>query len=190
MSSASLAKVSEFSGYEDAKASRDVIKLWRFIRRSHLTHVYGQSDNLSAVNNNDQLIRFENLRQGQHEPISDFKTQYDNQVKANQGVGVVNADESLVSIDFLSKLDPKRFTNLLTALRNNAATNISSYPKTLAGAYRAASTWTSDGLIPTTRNTQHSLRTRRMGKRKHRKGNRRKGVPMRKRNHRHLQSRI
>jgi hypothetical protein len=65
MSSASLAKVSEFSGYEDAKASRDVIKLWRFIRRSHLTHVYGQSDNLSAVNNNDQLIRFENLRQGQ-----------------------------------------------------------------------------------------------------------------------------
>jgi hypothetical protein len=30
MSSASLAKVREFSGYEDAKASRDVIKLWRF----------------------------------------------------------------------------------------------------------------------------------------------------------------
>jgi hypothetical protein len=73
------------------------------------------------------------------------------QVKANQGVGVVNADESLVSIDFLSPLNPKRFTSLFTVLRNNAAINISSYPKTLAGAYRAASTWTSDDLIPATR---------------------------------------
>jgi hypothetical protein len=70
----SSAKVREFPGYEYAKASRDFIKLWRFIRRSHLTHVYGQSDHLRAVNINDQLIRFGNLRQGQHEPISDFKT--------------------------------------------------------------------------------------------------------------------
>jgi hypothetical protein len=81
MSSASLAKVWEFSGYEDAKASRDVIKLWRFIRRSHLTHVYGQSDNLRAVNINDQLIKFGNLRQCQQEPISDFKSRYDNRSK-------------------------------------------------------------------------------------------------------------
>jgi hypothetical protein len=159
MSSASLAKVREFSGYEDAKASRDVIKLWRFIRRSHLTHVYGQSDNLRAVNINDQLIRFGNLRQGQHETLSDFKTRYDNQVKANQGVGVVNTDESLVAIDFLSKLDPKRFTSLLTVLRNNAAINIDTYPKTLAGAYRAASTWTSEGLILATRETHSAFVT-------------------------------
>jgi hypothetical protein len=148
MSSASLAKVREFPGYEDAKDSRDVIQLWGFIRMSHLTHVYGSSDKMRAVNVNDQLVRFSNLRQGDREYISDFKTRYDNQVKANEGVGIVNDDETLVAIDFLGKLDPKRFTSLLTVLRNNAAIGISSYPKTLAGAYRAASTWTSDGFIP------------------------------------------
>jgi hypothetical protein len=44
-------------------------------------------------------------------------------------------------------LDPKRFTSMSTVLRNNAAIIVSSYPTTLAGAYRAASTWTTDGLV-------------------------------------------
>jgi hypothetical protein len=48
---------------------------------------------------------------------------------------------------------------LLPVLRNNAAINISSYPKTLAGAYRAASTWTSDGLIPATRESHSAFVT-------------------------------
>ena len=122
MSSASLAKVREFPEYEEAKDTRDVIKLWGFIRMSHLTHVYGSSDKMRAVNINDQLVRFSNMRQGDREYISDFKTRYDNQVKANEGVGIVNDDETLVAIDFLGKLDPKRFTSLLTVLRNNAAT--------------------------------------------------------------------
>jgi hypothetical protein len=124
-----------------------VIALWGFIRKSHLTHVYGSSDNMRAVDINDQLIRFSNMRQGDRENISDFKTRYDNQVKTNEGVGIVNEDDSLVAVDFLSKLDPKKFTSMLTVLRNNAAIIVSSYPTTLAGAYRAASTWTSDGLI-------------------------------------------
>lgn len=40
MSPASLAKIQEFPGYAAAKASRDVVKLWEFIRRNHLTNVY------------------------------------------------------------------------------------------------------------------------------------------------------
>ena len=159
MSSASLAKVREFPGFEEAKVSRDVVKLWGFIRRSHLTHVFGPSDNMRAVNINDQLVRFSNMRQGDREYISDFKTRYDNQVKANEGVGIVNDDESLVAVDFLSKLDPRRFTGMLTVLRNNAAINVSSYPTTLAGAYRSASTWTSDGLIPATRENHSAFVT-------------------------------
>jgi hypothetical protein len=62
MSSASLAKVRKFAGYEEAKVSHDVIKLWSYIRRSHLTHVYGSSSNMRAVNINDQLVRFSNMR--------------------------------------------------------------------------------------------------------------------------------
>ena len=159
MSSASLAKVREFAGYEEAKISRDVVKLWRYIRRSHLTHMYGSSNTMRAVNINDQLIKFGNLRQGDRESTADFKTRYDEQVKTNEGVGIVNDDDSLVAVDFLSKLDPKRFTSLLTVLRNNAAINVSSYPTTLAGAYRSASTWTSDGLIPNSRESHSAFVT-------------------------------
>jgi hypothetical protein len=75
------------------------------------------------------------MRQGDREGTPEFKSRYDNQVKANEGVGVVNDDDSLVAVDFLSKLDQKRFTSLLTALRNNAAIGASSYPTTLTGAY-------------------------------------------------------
>jgi hypothetical protein len=118
------------------------------------------------------------LWQGQHETISDFKTRYDNQVKANQGVGVVNADESVVSIDFLSKVDPKWFTSLLIVTRYNAAINISSNPETLAGAYRTASTWTSDDLIPATRESHSAFDTEKTkGKSKASKGKPPKGGP-------------
>jgi hypothetical protein len=151
MSPQSQAKVKEFPGYEIAKSTRDVIKLWEYIRKSHLTHMYGATDKMRAVNVNDQKMKFNNMRQGDREFVSDFKTRYDNQLKANEGVGIVAEDESLVAIDFLSKLDPKRFTSMLTVLRNNAAINVSSYPTTLAGAYRTASTWTSDGLTPFSR---------------------------------------
>ena len=76
--------------------------------------MHGASDNMRAVNVNDQKMKFNNMRQGEREYVSDFKTRYDNQLKANEGVGIVADDESLVAIDFLSKLDPKRFTSMLT----------------------------------------------------------------------------
>jgi hypothetical protein len=67
---------------------------------------------------------------------------------------------------------------LLTVLRNNAAINISSYPKTLAGAYRAASTWTSEGLIPATRESHSAFVTdKTKGKTKVSKGKPPKGGP-------------
>jgi hypothetical protein len=98
------------------------------------------------------------MRQGGREPILDFKTRYDNQVKANESVGAVNDEESLVAIDFLSKLDPKWFTGMLTVLRNNTVINLASYPTTtLTGTYRSASTWTSDGLIPATRESHSAF---------------------------------
>jgi hypothetical protein len=111
MTSASLAEVREFPEFEEAKASRDVIALWGFVRKSHLTHVFGSNDNMRAVNIHDQLIRFGNMRQGDHEYISNFKTRHNNQVKTNEGVGIVNENESLVAVDFSSKIDQKRITN-------------------------------------------------------------------------------
>ena len=41
MSPASQSKVQECEGYEDALLLRDCVLLWEFIRRTHLTHIYG-----------------------------------------------------------------------------------------------------------------------------------------------------
>ena len=65
--------------------------------------------------------------------------------------------ESIRAIDFLSKLDPKRYTGMLTQMRNNACQNLAgAYPTTLAGAFRVASTWTREGSSFHLGQEQHS----------------------------------
>ena len=56
----------------------DSVKLWEYIRRSHLTHIYGGDDSMRAVNIHEQTIRYNYLCQGDREVIGDFKTRFDN----------------------------------------------------------------------------------------------------------------
>ena len=135
MSTGSKSKVRVEPGFEAARLRLDSVKLWEYIRRSHLTHIYGEDDSMRAMNVHEQTIRYNYLRQGEREVIGDFKTRYDNQVSANRGVGM---------------LDLRRYTGMLTLMRNNAVQNLpNSFPSTLAGAYRVASSWTSSsGGVP------------------------------------------
>jgi hypothetical protein len=88
MSTQSQSKVREYPNFERASLDLDSIALWTFIRKSHLTHIYGEDDEMTAVNIHDQALRYHNLRQGDKEFISDFEIRFDNQVKSNQGVGM------------------------------------------------------------------------------------------------------
>jgi hypothetical protein len=54
---------------------QDSIKLWTYIRKSHLTHIFGEDDEMSVANIHDQSLRYHNLGQGEKEFISDFKIQ-------------------------------------------------------------------------------------------------------------------
>ena len=69
MSTASKSKVREEPGYESARMRLDSVKLWEVIKRSHLTHVYGEDDSMRAVNVHEQTIRYNYLRQGERELI-------------------------------------------------------------------------------------------------------------------------
>lgn len=112
---------------------------------------------MSTLNIHDQSLRYNSLRQGDRELISAFKTRFDNQVKSNQGVGIPEITEALGAMDFIGKLYPKRHNSMITCMRNSAARNLpGSYPKTLAGAYRTASTWTRDGVIVPLGSDTHS----------------------------------
>jgi hypothetical protein len=148
LSPESLAKLKEEPDWDETYLALDTIKLWQYIRRSHLTHIYANDDEMSTLNIHDQSFRYNSLRQGDRELISTFKTRFDNQVKSNQGVGIPEISDALRAMDFIGKLDPKRYNSMLTCMRNSAARNLpGSYPKTLAGAYRTASTWTRDGVV-------------------------------------------
>ena len=86
MSTASQSTVRQV---ETARQGLDAVALWKLIRSSHLTHVYGEDDSLRSNNIYEQLTRYNNHRQGHRESIAELKTRFDNQVKANDGVGVV-----------------------------------------------------------------------------------------------------
>ena len=154
---ASQSKVREYPRFETAREALNSVKLWKLIRKSHLTHMYGDHDNMSSVNLYDQQMRYNELRQGDHEPIADFKTRVDNQLKANSGVGMTEISESLRALDFIGKLDTERYADMLTVMRNNAAQNLAgAYPNILAGAFRTASTWTRNGTQSPLGNSIHS----------------------------------
>ena len=102
MSTGSKSKVREEPGFETFRLTLDSVKLWEYIRRSHLTHVYGEDDSMRAVNIHEQTLRYNYLRQGDREVISEFKTRYDNQVLANRGVGMIDVEELIRAIYFLN----------------------------------------------------------------------------------------
>lgn len=71
-------------------------------------------------------------------------------IKSKPSKELVYHQSAMRAMDFISKLDPKRYSGMMTQMRNNACQNLpEAYPKTLTGAFRIASTWTRDGaLIP------------------------------------------
>ena len=59
--------------------------------------------------------------------------------------------DTLRALHFIGKLDPKRYKKMMTDMRNDAIRQKpDAYPKTLASAFRIASQWRSDGVVPAT----------------------------------------
>jgi hypothetical protein len=57
-------RVREEEDFEEAYMSLDSVKLWELIRRTHLTHTFGDGDPMREVNILEQETRFAALRQG------------------------------------------------------------------------------------------------------------------------------
>ena len=146
MSTASQSKVKEEEEYEQADINKDCVMLWDLIRRTHLTHVHGIQEPMVRLNKREQMARYSALRQGDREYIASFKIRYDAQVQAGIGAGLPAIDEETMAMDFLHKLDPKKFEKMLNHMRRNAICNAGeSYPATLAEALRIASAWPDEG---------------------------------------------
>jgi hypothetical protein len=137
MSTGSQSTVKEETDYENAFLHLDSVRLWGFIRRTHLTHVFGNGDQMQMVNVQEQEARYAELRQGEREFTSSFKVRFDNQLKANAGVGITKQTEPKLALEFIFKLDPRRYRDMLTSMRNDALRNTAgAYPQTLAAGTR------------------------------------------------------
>ena len=146
MSPASQCRVrEEEEDFEDARQNLDCVRLWGFIRETHLTHIFGVGDPQKEVNALEQQIRFAGMKQGEREYISTFKTRFDNQVKANEGAGVPQSTDRKLALEFIMKLDAKRYKTMLWQMRNDSLrNNPDAYPSTLPGAFRIAAGWTNE----------------------------------------------
>ena len=146
MSPASHSEVKEEDGFLDARGLKDCVALWDMIRRTHLTHVFGDLDPMVRLNKREQMARYSSLRQGDREYIALFKTRFDAQILASRGAGVADIDEETMAMDFIHKLDTKRYEKMLVHMRRNALCNgPDAYPSTLAAALRIASGWVDEG---------------------------------------------
>jgi hypothetical protein len=145
MSAASQSRVREEEGFEDTRLSLDCVRLWASIRATHLTYIFGAGDPMKEVNALEQEIRFSTMRQGDREYMSTFKTRFDNQVRANEGAGVTRPTERKLALEFIMKLDPKRYKRMLSQMRNDSLRNeVDAYPSSLASAFRISSGWTNE----------------------------------------------
>lgn len=148
MSLGSQSRVREEEEFRDAYLSLDCVMLWTLIRRTHLTHVFGDTDPMKEVNMQEQESRYAALRQGEREYIGTFKMRFDEQVSANDGVGVPPISESKRALEFILKLDQNRYRKMVAQMRNDALRCVvDAYPKTLASAFRVASQWTNEETV-------------------------------------------
>ena len=152
MSVASQSRVREEDDYEQAYMTLDCVLLWTLIRKTHLTHMFGDDDPMQEINQHQQESKYSSMRQGERELIVSFKLRFDEQVSANKAVGMAAVTDSKRALDFLGKLDPRRYKAMNDMMKNDALrSKPDAYPKTLPAAFRIASRWSGDetALTPT-----------------------------------------
>ena len=130
MSPASQSKVKEDPDFDNAYFHLDCVRLWGFIRRSHLTHIYWDGDPMRELNMQEQENKYSDLRQEDREYIPTFKARFDSQQKACEGAGVAVTTEAKKAIEFIGKLDQKRYGRMVAQMRNDALRNVvDAYPR-------------------------------------------------------------
>ena len=100
---------------------------------------------MAVVSTQAQEARYFSMKQNEKEPISAFKTRFDHQIKANTGSGVPAITEARRALDFIMKLDNRRYRSMRSEMQNNALCgSATAYPQTLADAYRISTSWNVD----------------------------------------------
>jgi hypothetical protein len=98
---------------------------------------------MGSSNMQEQEVRYTELKQGDREFRSTFKIRFDNQLKANEGAGLPVQNKPKLVLEFLFKLDGKRYKDMLSSMRNDALRDLpDAYLQNLVAAFHIAQGWT------------------------------------------------
>ena len=151
ISLASQTRVREEEDFHEAYMALDCIMLWAMIRRTYLIHMFGDDDAQMETNQHRQESKYGSMRQGDRELLVTFKSRFDERVESNRAVGLAEVSQSKRALDFLGKVDPKRYRKMHDSMKNDAVRRKpAAFPPTLANAFHIADGWhEDDALTPT-----------------------------------------
>ena len=136
MSIESRAKVQEASVGFDEK-ERDVYSLWNAILESHRS-AGGQNGIYKKFQARNEYRR---LHMNSGELVASFKTRFDQVLENLRSVEQELPTEQELAIDFMEKLDPKRFTHFKVELANHVNNGIVDFPTNVTEMVRRLNVW-------------------------------------------------
>jgi hypothetical protein len=155
MSLESRDKVKETKGF-DPNVNDDPLDLWLRIKETHA----GGSSNFDTVKDQQRAREnYASIRQYRNEAVARYKERFDHAIDQLRAVHETLPTPQAQSMDFISHLDPNRFSQLKAMLENNAILGIGTYPATLTEAFQLASNFKvakSDGNQSSTLVPAHS----------------------------------
>jgi hypothetical protein len=140
ISSASWSLIKQHIDFAGNEASRDPHILWKIIQLTHLTQRSGGNAAMRIIDRSTTANAFAALRQQQNEAISTFKDKFDEWLLVMDAAGIPAMPDEIQSVEFLEKLDPRRF-GVMNAELKNGVRNGHPYPDTLQAAWDIASNW-------------------------------------------------
>jgi len=140
MSPESLMEIKQHGDYGDANANKNPNKLWAIIKDTHYTsaNMGGRTKMMLKM---ARIREFATMSQKPGESVATFKHKYDALKKVLGELGVARMNKDDEAMDFLVKLDSKRYGSLLESIHNDASRG-TPYPKDVKAVYDMASTWT------------------------------------------------
>lgn len=139
MSYDSLMEVKQHEDYPQANGEKDPTLLVKIIKDTHFTsaNLGGKSRMMLKM---QKIKEFNSMVQKTGERIANFKQRYDEVKKVLKELGASTPNVEDEGMDFLGKLDPRRYGHMLSSIHNDAGRG-KAYPGTLREAYNTASTW-------------------------------------------------
>jgi len=116
--------IKETDDWEDIESKSDACALWNRIKETHLA----PSSGIDLLDRRKARTDYNSLFQRSGETVQDFKDRFDRAIQALLAVHERVPDVKDQAVDFIEKLDNKRFALMKSELSNDAMKDKDSYP--------------------------------------------------------------